>query len=604
MAVGRLRRQHPAAAVVILFVCLCIAAPTLSWTLRNDDMVHVYWAKHRLSDGLATAFTFTYEGFEREQYGWREHGFRSTYYRPGVDLSFALDFAMFGFWDPGYRLTNILIYFLSAMLVYGITFELFNSAGAALLAGILFLGRSGNANSIVAQVAGRTDSLAGLLVLAATLAFIRYRSSESRLFLTLAVLAAACGFFTKETTLGIPAILVLYDVVYLRPFAAKRLAVHGLFFAALGFYLCVRIALLGALGAPVTQFSVSLKGAFLALLAMPDAMVPEHFGLDKQWFLPLLPFLLATVWVCARAFRADASVRRAALFVFPSFYLAAGAALLLRVPRDRFAYTGAAFLAAWFAGVLLGSQADSSTSRPWRIARWGSAGFVGFLLLLNFAAFREYTQQGGAANRIALNMMKDLGEEAGQLPAGSTLFLVTMPAACSDPGLLPMKQPIFYNGLFEWGLLHTSGKVRIRNASQFMRPCFSPFSLQVERLSDESFRVDIGAASHGGSLLVSQFDMARMRLSQPVENSFARITPERLAPIEFRGRLNRVDHAREFKSFLVSLKTLAAEKTTSGQHAILYHDSETLWKLTAGRWEPTRKRGIAALAKPSDRPSP
>jgi protein O-mannosyl-transferase len=98
------------------------------------------------------------------------HGESSSYYRPLVTLSLALDGALHGKNAAGYHLTNVLLHATNALLVLALLRKQGTRAGpAALLAvGWALLPRLAEA---AAWISGRTDVLAALFTFAALLAW-------------------------------------------------------------------------------------------------------------------------------------------------------------------------------------------------------------------------------------------------------------------------------------------------------------------------------------------------------------------------------------------------------------------------------------------------
>ena len=133
------------------------------------------------------------------------------YYRPLVTISYQLNYSLFGPDPLAFRLTNILLNALVAVLVFFLGLRLTKSAVAAGLAALAFAVLPSHAES-VAWISGRTDVMSVLFMLASLLAFAA--SCDRREFnwpLALASsLAFLCALLSKEQALVLPVLLVVY----------------------------------------------------------------------------------------------------------------------------------------------------------------------------------------------------------------------------------------------------------------------------------------------------------------------------------------------------------------------------------------------------------
>jgi tetratricopeptide (TPR) repeat protein len=179
-------------------------------------------------------------------------------YRPVTILSFALNHAAGGLHPFGYRLANLLLHALVAMLVAGLGRRLFAPGTAlrdpALLAGLLFAVHPIH-TEVLGEVVGRSELLAAAGTLGAVLLFLRSRGrraeGRSGPAAGLAVLAVACflaAFLSKENAVAAPFLIVLADLLLVRRRPAW--GVHAAFAAALAAGLVGRAAALGSLNPP------------------------------------------------------------------------------------------------------------------------------------------------------------------------------------------------------------------------------------------------------------------------------------------------------------------------------------------------------------------
>jgi tetratricopeptide (TPR) repeat protein len=150
--------------------------------------------------------------------------------RPLVNLSFAINYK-FGELNPiGYHAVNVVIHFLSAMLLYSIlrhTLRLpffagrFDSAAAVLaLATALIWALHPLQTEAVIYATQRTELMMGLFYLATLHCCIRYweflpRPAGQRLWAILAVLACLAGMASKEVMVSAPLIVLLFDRTFI-----------------------------------------------------------------------------------------------------------------------------------------------------------------------------------------------------------------------------------------------------------------------------------------------------------------------------------------------------------------------------------------------------
>src|SRR3954447_16764681 len=166
--------------------------------------------------------------------------------RPVINLSFALNYYFGGFSPVGYHAVNIVIHFLSAMLVWAILtrtlrlpyfgerFE--QSAGWLALAIAMLWALHPLQTEAVVYVTQRTELMMALFYLATLYCSLRYWSQFSRpvrqgtggnalvkkpilqfriIWLILAVLACAAGMASKEVMVSAPVMVLLFERTFI-----------------------------------------------------------------------------------------------------------------------------------------------------------------------------------------------------------------------------------------------------------------------------------------------------------------------------------------------------------------------------------------------------
>ncbi|MBL0226729.1 MAG: glycosyltransferase family 39 protein [Geobacteraceae bacterium] len=127
----------------------------------------------------------------------------SFYYRPLINLSYWLDFRLWGMEPTFMHLENILAHLLNVLLVYLIASRLPASLkipSLPFLSALLFGLHPINSES-VNWIAGRTDAFAAMFILSAFYCLIRSVQEQSTRFATLAFGAAFIGVLAKETAI-------------------------------------------------------------------------------------------------------------------------------------------------------------------------------------------------------------------------------------------------------------------------------------------------------------------------------------------------------------------------------------------------------------------
>jgi tetratricopeptide (TPR) repeat protein len=142
---------------------------------------------------------------------------RWGYYRPLVTASYALDRAVWRERPFGFHLTNILLHAAASVLLLLLLRRWLGGSFVPPAAAILFATHPVHAES-VAWIAGRTDVLCAVFILAALLAWERYRATDattraSSAWLLASLVALTLALLAKEMAVVTPALFLLADPV-------------------------------------------------------------------------------------------------------------------------------------------------------------------------------------------------------------------------------------------------------------------------------------------------------------------------------------------------------------------------------------------------------
>lgn len=207
----------------------------------------------------------------------------SGYYRPLQALTNLADYHVWGLLPAGFHLTNILLHAAAALMFYVVGAVLLRNPPAALLAALLFAVHPVHTEAI-AYIAGRSDPLAAVFLLAALLGFAYYRRGTGTRWLITSLACFALALLAREASLALILLLPLVDANERRlrdePASAMRTARYVVpYLTVVIAYVLVRRAVINApaligppADTPVGLRALTMMNAFAqycALLLMP-----------------------------------------------------------------------------------------------------------------------------------------------------------------------------------------------------------------------------------------------------------------------------------------------------------------------------------------------
>jgi tetratricopeptide (TPR) repeat protein len=132
----------------------------------------------------------------------------TIYYRPLQILSYALDYRLWGMRPIGFHLTNILLHFLNAFLVFLFTRRVTGNKAVALLTAVLFVTHPAHAGA-VSYISGRAEVLYFFFGFCFLLFFRIYTEKKSPALLAGALFSLALAFLCKEGALIFPVLALM-----------------------------------------------------------------------------------------------------------------------------------------------------------------------------------------------------------------------------------------------------------------------------------------------------------------------------------------------------------------------------------------------------------
>lgn len=142
------------------------------------------------------------------------------YFRPVLQLFNLVDYLAWGLNPIGYHLTNLVLHWLTAFLVFVLCQQLTRARFAAVAAGLFFALMPIHVEA-VSWFAARADGLNALCFLATVVFFVLFRQHSSGLYLMASIGSFVVALGVKEAAVTVPVLLLAYDVLYRRDVFAR-----------------------------------------------------------------------------------------------------------------------------------------------------------------------------------------------------------------------------------------------------------------------------------------------------------------------------------------------------------------------------------------------
>ncbi len=305
------------ALFLILAATVLAYTNSLSGAFVFDDTKQIVGNPALRSWGnVLRAFTSDVWSFQR---GTLTKDIPPPYYRPLFTAYLTFNYKLFGLWEPGWHLMNLLVHCGATVAVFFLIKRLSGDRLIGTLAALVFGLHPAHVES-VSWISGIPDPLAALFYVPSLIWYIRYRTDGDKKFLFASVIAYGLSALCKETPLALPLIFIVWELA--RTKARQSLSARSReiilqmmpFALVAGAYLAVRFSVLGR---------ISWKHPFMA--QVPDSAiwmtVPYVFVSYLRHLVA--PFYLSLIY--GTSFVRNATDPR---FVLPVALLVALAALL------------------------------------------------------------------------------------------------------------------------------------------------------------------------------------------------------------------------------------------------------------------------------------
>src|SRR6266850_825594 len=243
------------------------------------------------------------------------------YYRPLFTAYLTLNYKLFGLWEPGWHLMNLLIHCGATVAVFFLIKRLSGDHLAAMLAALIFGLHPAHVES-VSWISGIPDPLAALCYVPSLIWYVRYRTEGGRKFLIASVIAYGLSALCKETPLALPLVFIVWELT--RAKARQSLSAHGReiipqmipFAVVAAAYLALRFAVLGRISwkhpfmAQVPDSAIWMTVPYVVVKYLQHLIAPFYLSLiygtsfvtsagDPRFLLPvaLILALVLLLWV-------------------------------------------------------------------------------------------------------------------------------------------------------------------------------------------------------------------------------------------------------------------------------------------------------------------
>jgi len=272
--------KHIVSVTALVLLCGVIFANTFKNAFIWDDADLIVADRH-IRSLRNIPFLFAPQYWNRQQ-----QTSSQGQYRPVRAVTFALDYALWGFNVQGYHLTNLLLHTLNSILIYVLILQLlrprsrkektqqpgrwFETSGVALVTALLFAAYPIHVESVT-WVKNRSDLLTLLFFLLSFLLFTGVQLQEKKrrrsTWYVLSLFCFAGSLCSKEMAVSLPLILILHTLCFVPRGEWKGTMFKILpFFGILLAYVLFKLACLGMVVSEENAGTIGFYPNMLAVL--------------------------------------------------------------------------------------------------------------------------------------------------------------------------------------------------------------------------------------------------------------------------------------------------------------------------------------------------
>ena len=200
-----LKRFWLPCAIIILLVTL-VYFPTFSGKFILDDNSLIKNNPYIRELRPITSYLAQEDGItDRRDIG----SYHTGYYRPLINVTYWLDYTLWGMSAPGFRTTNLILHLLSCLLLFKVLVSLVNDRQACFFATVLFAVHPVNTES-VSWIVSRNNILVTLFAIASFYFYLKGLRNNSHVATSLSILFFVAAILSKEFGLMVLPIFFLY----------------------------------------------------------------------------------------------------------------------------------------------------------------------------------------------------------------------------------------------------------------------------------------------------------------------------------------------------------------------------------------------------------
>jgi tetratricopeptide (TPR) repeat protein len=315
------------ALFLIIASTVLVYANSLSGAFVFDDTKQIAGnTALRSWSNIARAFTSDVWAFQR---GTLTKDIPPPYYRPLFTAYLTINYQLFGLWEPGWHLMNLLVHTGATVAIYFLLKRLSGDRLIAMIASLIFGLHPAHVES-VSWISGIPDPLAALFYVPSLIWYVRYRTEGQKRFLVASVIAYGLSALCKETPLALPLVFIAWELGRTqtkRTLNARiRETIRQLIPYALmaGAYLALRFSVLGRISwkhpfmAQVPDYAIWMTVPYVFVSYLRHLIAPFYLSLiygtsfvtsatDPRFIVPatILLFSAALLWVYRQKLSSD-----------------------------------------------------------------------------------------------------------------------------------------------------------------------------------------------------------------------------------------------------------------------------------------------------------
>ncbi len=149
-------------------------------------------------------------------------GMKSGSYRPLQIVTYMINYSLSKLDVRGYHLTNVILHILVALCIYWFLNILYDDKLLSLFTSALFVAHPIHTNAVT-YISGRADPLAAVFIILTFILYIRLLDKNNPKLYILILLTYICALLSRENSLILPVLLLLYHYTFGKKLEIKRL---------------------------------------------------------------------------------------------------------------------------------------------------------------------------------------------------------------------------------------------------------------------------------------------------------------------------------------------------------------------------------------------